>query len=351
MHIFIVPMRSPPDFHLAQNGRLHRRQAEAVATPRSPHAGKLVSPAPSSLRTLSLSLATNTRHFRADLNIRCRDANQDTVVWKITPPVTEWLASASNCLWRHGLLTPSSAVLELGCGVNAITAIVLAPAVSYYVLTDQPYVAKYVEQNLKENELVVTGSSRCRKDEPSNSRTKSHHRGHSQERRGHKSRTGQAKSPATKIAPSRVAGSHPSLGNIAFRPLDWETDAVTPEFTGSPSGPLRSFDLVIACDCVYNEVLIDPLAKTCADICGLRNIEEEQSGGCHGQNERPPTACVVAQQLRNSDVFESWLKAFHKLFRTWRVPDSELPDDLKPGAGYVVHIGFLRGPSDGYRKL
>jgi Lysine methyltransferase len=118
--------------------------------------------------------------------------------------------------------------------------------------------------------------------------------------------------------------------NITARPLDWETDMVTPSLTGSESN--TSFDAVIACDCIYNDALIDPLVQTCIDVCRLRKCEE---------NDRP-TVCIVAQQLRSAEVFEGWLKAFYKAFRAWRIPDEELVDGLKSNSGFVIHVGILR---------
>ncbi len=106
---------------------------------------------------------------------------------------------------------------------------------------------------------------------------------------------------------------------------------MTSSLTGSESR--RSFDAVIACDCIYNDALIEPLVQACVDVCKLR-MEHEP--------EREPTVCVVAQQLRSPEVFEGWLKAFHKVFHVWRLPDEELVDGLKEDSGFVVHIGILR---------
>lgn len=78
-------------------------------------------------------------------------------------------------------------------------------------------------------------------------------------------------------------------------------------------------------------MLVNPFVRTCADICQLANADSEQ-----------PTLCIVAQQLRSDVVFEAWLKAFHKLFRVWRMPDDLLIDGLKGGSGFVVHVGILR---------
>ncbi len=120
--------------------------------------------------------------------------------------------------------------------------------------------------------------------------------------------------------------------NVIAKPLDWETDQVTSSLV--ESGTRRSFDAVIACDCIYNDALIEPLVQTCVDACKLRSLEASDSEN--------PSICIVAQQLRSAEVFEGWLQVFHKSFRVWHVPDEVLIDGLKSDSGFVVHVGVLR---------
>jgi hypothetical protein len=108
---------------------------------------------------------------------------------------------------------------------------------------------------------------------------------------------------------------------IRTESLDWETDDVSQ----SPA-----VDLVIACDCIYNESLIEPLNSTCAALCRLRAEGES------------PTLCLIAQQLRSPDVFEAWLKSFQEKFVVWQVPDGLLGEGLREGSGFVVHVGIVR---------
>lgn len=133
-----------------------------------------------------------------------------------------------------------------------------------------------------------------------------------------------------------------TIGNITFRILDWETDVVSTDLTCSSAH--KSFDVVLACDCIYNEALVSPFVQTCADACRLRITEQEQNTETEydGSDSRWPTCCVVAQQLRDPDVFEKWLTTFAGLFHVWRVSDNNLPEALRVGSGYVVHLGILR---------
>ena len=101
---------------------------------------------------------------------------------------------------------------------------------------------------------------------------------------------------------------------------------------GGSNGERQAIDAVIACDCIYNEALIEPFVRTCAETCQLANVESIGK----------PTVCIIAQQLRSDIVFEAWLSAFHKVFRVWRVPDEFVSEGLMGCSGFVVHIGVLR---------
>jgi hypothetical protein len=170
-------------------------------------------------------------------------------------------------------------------------------------MTDQDYVLRLLQQNLSENQQDTSSSSKGRKS------------------------TAKFKRGNTSSLPAK------SNNNIAARTLDWETDEVTTSLTGSESD--ESFEAIIACDCIYNDALIDPLVQTCVQVCKLRI--SDSSGGT-----RKPTVCIVAQQLRSPDVFEGWLKVFFQFFRVWRVPDGEVIDELKSHSGFVLHLGILR---------
>lgn len=224
------------------------------------------------------------------------------VVWKITPLFATWIASPDNLLFKHSVLDTSSSVLELGCGISGIIGLVLSPFVQHYTLTDQEYVMKLLNQNLLNNMPSTSASAS----------------------KGRKNKPRSQKGLATRKLSS----------NITVRLLDWETDEVFSVVAGLGDGK-RSFDAIIACDCIYNDALIPPLVQTCADACQLRKLQMEDS-------ESEPTMCIIAQQLRSPEVFENWLKAFHKVFRVWRIPDTQLTKDLASNSGFVIHVGVLR---------
>jgi hypothetical protein len=227
------------------------------------------------------------------------------VVWKITPLFAEWISSDQNPL--HGLLNSSSHVIELGCGISALVGLLLAPRITSIILTDQVYVAKLVEQNIAENQhgSRQSTSPAAKKGRPSaSSKSKAH-------------------APVT---------HQKREDRIHFTPLDWETDTPTPALTLSESA--RSFDAVVACDCIYNEALIDPFVSACADVCRLRETEAGP--------ELEPSVCVIAQQLRDPEIFEAWLTRFVESFHAYRVPDQMLLEGLRSSSGFVVHVGVLK---------
>ncbi|TFB03693.1 Diaminohydroxyphosphoribosylamino-pyrimidine deaminase [Trichoderma ghanense] len=256
------------------------------------------------------------------------------VLWKITPLFAEWLSHPTNPLTP---LLAKSSIIELGCGISPLNALSLAHTASRYILTDQPYVQKLVLQNLSSNLPFKPSSSSTTKSHPS-SRSK--------------------KPTTTHKSPSPSSSTSTTPAEIHFEVLDWETSQITPSLTHSPT--TTSFDAIVSCDCVYNYALIQPFVQTCVDICALRkqdiiniNINNNKNSSSSsssrvrnqdsaGVENAPPCLCIVAQQLRNDDVFNSWLTAFQKHFRVWRVPGERMPVELRPEAGFVVHVGILK---------
>ncbi len=214
-------------------------------------------------------------------------------MWKVTPLFAEWIASPTNFLFINNIICSNSKVLELGAGVSGIVALVLGPKVSKYIATDQDYVLKLLKRNIADNaDIVLPKPKKAKSANQSNS----------------------------------ASGSQ---SRILAQVLDWETD---------DASRLDEFDLVIACDCIYNESLIEPLNSTCAAICRSRQSRINPLG----DDKTKPTLCIIAQQLRSPDVFEAWLKSFHRLFEVWKVPDQMLNEGLSEDSGFVVHIGIVR---------
>lgn len=215
-------------------------------------------------------------------------------MWKITPLFGEWISAPDNALFKDGFLDSNSYVIELGCGISGIIGLALAPKIRRYFATDQDYVLKLLRENIEENERSFQTAS---------------HKG------------------------GRSSRKTDFVSKINCSTLDWETNSQSHLYSELGLSPEDNLDLIIACDCIYNSHLVQPLVNTCAEICRLAPATE-------------PTLCVIAQQLRSAEVFEEWLIEFHKYFRIWRVPDAILTEDLKEGQGFVIHFGILRSSSD-----
>ncbi|GAD95973.1 hypothetical protein AOR_1_1810054 [Paecilomyces variotii No. 5] len=274
------------------------------------------------------------------------------VLWKITPLFAEWISNPTNPFWSSSsssdpILNPSSTAVELGCGISGLVALALAPSIGHYIATDQEYVRRLLRANFDEN-IHRTSSSTAVSASASSSRG-------GQNKKHSNSKTTHAKG---------IRGSKDKnkfKDNITFTPLDWELDAPstlketiqTERLPSSSSGPGPEpdlgFDLLISCDCIYNEALVAPFVRTCADICRLRptyvpdDLEGSPSGAEEAASHRRPTVCVIAQQQRSPDVFVTWLRETMRYFRVWRVRDEVLGSKLQAGTGYLVHVLVVRG--------
>lgn len=231
-----------------------------------------------------------------------------TVAWKVTPLFAEWIASQDNILFQTSTATHDSTALELGCGVSGILALACAPKIHRYIATDQEYVFKLLKQNLENNAMQASKS------------------------------TVSAKPSTRRKAPVLRPESSTYASNIDILALDWEASDLLslPSILSLSTDRSCSIDVVLACDCIYNEALVEPFVQACADLCRLPG----QSSGSSLKTK--PTVCVIAQQLRSHAVFEAWLTAFTRVFSVWRVPDEMLTEGLKVGQGFVVHIGVLK---------
>ena len=255
----------------------------------------------------------NAKATRLDVTISGRDLNiiqspgllssnrtegtTGAVVWKITPLFAEWIALEENVVFQSSVLNRQSTVLELGCGISGIVAIASSRRVGTYVATDQEYIFKWLKLNIENNAPKSKISDKVKQ---------------------------HSKAPNLNL-----------IENTLIMALDWESSSVSdlPRMISINSEDInQTIDAVIACDCIYNEALIEPMVRTCAEICQLPKASSLKKA----------TVCIIAQQLRSNAVFEAWLSAFYKVFRVWRVPDNLLIEELKEGSGFVIHIGILR---------
>lgn len=225
------------------------------------------------------------------LNSNRKEGTTGAVLWKVTPLLAAWLASFPSVLADLNVLHANATVVELGCGLAGLVGLVLSRLVKCYVLTDQEYVMKYLKENISANSSTNEPRSRSTK----------------------------------KRSSSRVPILTSSLKTMA---LDWETDRA--ENLLSVISSEDSIDLVILCDCVYNDFLVKPLVQMVTDICYL------------GASTPKSTVVLIAQQLRSDSIFELFLDSLMQEFYVWRMPDEKISPNLRSTSGYVVHLAMLK---------
>jgi len=235
------------------------------------------------------------------------------VLWKVTPIFADYLSNPGNAFFSHGVLSSRSTVLELGCGVAGVLGLTLGSSgrVRAYFLSDQEYVLKLLRRNLEENTPPAV---------------------------------------AQRKGGARVKGS----AMVRTLAIDWEKDRITREHPVLKEGV--PFGAVIACDCIYNESLVEGFVEALEEACrelsaassfstraaGGRDSGSTLSEGAGGEGEAKPTLAVIAQELRSPEVFETWLERFRKSFHTYRIPDSLLTPEINSSSGYCIHVGILR---------
>lgn len=207
-------------------------------------------------------------------------------LWRTSVRFAEWLATERNTFFQHGVLGSDSTVLELGAGIAGLTSSVLASRVRKVVATDQQYALKLLKENIETNA---------------------------------------PRAKATKHA------RHSEVVEVAA--LDWETDSIHGFL--ATHGLTSGVDAIVACDCVYNYALIKPLAEACTEICQARQQDGQE-------NILRPTVVLIAQQLRQPEVFEEWLETFMRSLRVWRLPAEILGQNLAESSGFCVHFAALK---------
>jgi hypothetical protein len=208
--------------------------------------------------------------------------------------------------------------------------------VQHFIATDQEYVRRLFRTNLDANaSLNVPSSSLSASKSKGSTKTKGRP-GQGKKQQQHKQQ------PAAAVT-----------NNITFTTLDWELDQ--PELLKSciesdnaqpdKEEEDKGFDLLLSCDCIYNEALITPFVRTCAELCRLRpgvGVATSPEEPLLSSSSRNPTICIVAQQQRSPEVFEAWLRETLREFRVWRVSDEVLGEGLCGGTGFMVHLLLVR---------
>jgi hypothetical protein len=210
------------------------------------------------------------------------------------------MASPDNIFFKREVLQKDSIVMELGSGVSGILAMSVSRRIAQYFISDQSYVMKLLKQNLEQNGFAP-----------------------------HKETGSNTKAANKKYSPKEGTENRRKIQMLT---LDWELHSLQglPDLLDHANQE-DGVDAVLACDCIFNDALIEPFVNTCVEICKLRSPK----------SSRAATVCIIAQQKRDPEVFQSWLTFFNKHFRVWRVP-AELGESTQDKSSFVIHVGKPR---------
>ncbi|KAI5816841.1 hypothetical protein BZA77DRAFT_311139 [Pyronema omphalodes] len=233
------------------------------------------------------------------LNAKLASGTTGAVLWNLTPRFARWLVSSPHA---RALIPETAKVLELGCGATSVLAATLGRTVAGYIQSDMGYTLKLAAANLEEN-LKENGT------------------GDSSRKKGGKGKKG----PVGSSSSSQLGVNRgESIKSIV---LDWQEDDLASHPEIKALAGEDGLTAVIACDCVYNEVLVPPFLDTLEAAARLGNGN---------------AIVMVATEIRSPDVQEIFLEGFMKRFEVYRVNDRYLGDELKVEDGIVIHVGVLR---------
>ena len=243
--------------------------------------------------SLSIEVAGDVYEIRQSpglLTSANAEGTTGAALWKISPLVADWLVDQTNALWSSETLHANSTVVELGCGITGLIGCAMSKRIATYVLTDQRSIIKLLQQNVTANA---------------------------------------SKGPTSRLKARYAKKQAASLGlssNVHVLELNWETDdaSIVDEVLMSD----QPIDLVVVCDCVFNDFLLEPLVNMCQKLCS-RSGEKQ-------------TVLLIAQQLRSDEVLSAFFSILLREFRVWRISNHGLPTSLHYGSGFAVHIAILR---------
>ncbi|KAK9452294.1 uncharacterized protein V1518DRAFT_410847 [Limtongia smithiae] len=236
------------------------------------------------------------------------------VLWQVSPLFAQWVLTPTS-VFHHLFARSDTKMLEIGAGVSGILACTLsAPMLArrnaggVYIATDQFQILPLLRKNVQNNIVTVQDSI-----------MRINHR--KREEVGFVSLTLAGKHASREE--HSIKGHHhcqsstDSGPRIEVMELDWEHARMDIQHIRSnifPSAPSTDFDVVIACDTVYNDFLISPFVDTLALLAG---------------ND---THILVAMQMRAHDVQEEFITtALEKGLAIWHVPAEQLSTDMRDG--------------------
>ncbi|KAK9256928.1 hypothetical protein V1507DRAFT_448554 [Lipomyces tetrasporus] len=267
------------------------------------------------------------------------------VLWKISPLLAEWVLTPGtvfhHLFFGNRECGSGPEIIEIGAGISGILTCALSIPLfagenGSYIATDQSHILPLLKKNIVSNihaiqqatahwthranvspykSITITandkesqGESGEWKGRQDNLRRKvksPDHDVHSHRSRGSRSRESELSGPRVEVL--ELDWEHATSDVRFIRDLLWTSrdDEVEAK---------KGFDVVIACDSVYNDFLISPFVNTLKLLAGEN------------------THILIGMQLRSHDVLEAFLnEAQLNGLDVWYVLPEHLPENMQPG--------------------
>ncbi|KAK9325512.1 hypothetical protein V1517DRAFT_314354 [Lipomyces orientalis] len=279
------------------------------------------------------------------LNSQHEKSTTGAVLWKISPLLAEWVLTPGtvfhNLFFGHRECGIGPDIIEIGAGISGILTCAFSIPLfagdnGSYIATDQSHILPVLKKNIESNIHAIqqaTAHWMHRSNvSPYKSITITAQDKESQGKSGKSKRRQdnlrrKVKSPDHDLHSHRSHGSHSresvlSGPRIEVMELDWEHATSDIRFIrdllwtsrDDEVGAKKEFDVVIACDSVYNDFLISPFVSTLKLLAG------------------ESTHILIGIQLRSHDVQEAFLtEALSIGLDVWYVLPEHLPECMQSG--------------------
>ncbi|KAK9365824.1 hypothetical protein V1509DRAFT_631914 [Lipomyces kononenkoae] len=310
-------------------------------------------------RQSCIPLESITLQFEVQQSLELLNSIQESsttgaLLWQITPLFAEWLLTPGTVF--HDLLfsmrerESGLEVIELGAGTSGILGCALSLALfachdndsdndsktaGCYTATDQSHILPLLKKNMANNIPVVREVAgrvmHTASPMPYNSVTIAEHDKNPQDGTNERDKRHNLRRNVTssrEVHKLHSRGSHSSeseqnLPRIEVFELDWEQAETDIKYIRDSLRISRDeltvakkdfFDIVIACDTVYNDFLIVPFVNTLKLLAGEY------------------THILLGMQLRSHEVQEAFLiEAQSNGLDTWHVLSEHLPERMQSG--------------------
>jgi len=240
------------------------------------------------------------------------------VVWDgavVLARCMEWWARDDDSGCGIGMPVRGMNIIELGAGCG-LTGLVLSFMGAKVTLTDQEERLSLLKHNLSLNFPQPTLDHRDQKDNVGN---KKNRKGGTKEKEKSKF--------VSKSDDSRRNRSPNDKGYAEVRELDWESEDLS---------SFQPLDLVIATDCVFNELVVPPFVNVLHKLC---EIEESLLNASEVSESKIPV--LNCMEIRCAEVHEVFLEEALVHFQVFRL-NTSLSHSTCEHPRIVIYLFLLR---------